>query len=210
MANTISPVVSAAVEATRASDAAIAAQVPFEGFNFSRAQDPSTSAKDAFAYAVHHAPPPPGEDKQALEIWFEQYIRPQMEAFGHRIDWVQGDKMGFTSAQGSFTVDYLRGAGAPGWAVAWQADAAGAGGTAGTAASGAPADYEAFMQRLAALVSPDASREDMEAAIHRAARDTGVPYLEVYKESIRLPGLGWVDLVAGYGGGNGCWQWLVK
>lgn len=210
MTNAISSIVSAAVEMARASDAATASEVPFEGFNFARAQDPSTSAKDAFAYAVQHAPPPPGGDKQALEIWFEQYIQPQMEAFGHRIDWVQGDKMGFTSAEGSFTVDYLRGAGASGWAVAWQADAAGAAGAPGTANNGAPADYDAFMQRLAALVSPDAGREDMEAAIHRAARDTGLPYLEVYKESIRLPELGWVDLVAGYGGGDGRWQWMVK
>lgn len=185
----------------------LASQVPFEGFDFVRPQDPSTSAKDAFAHAVKNAPPPPGEDKQALGMWFDRYIRPQMEAFGHQIHWVRGDKMSFTSQQGTFTVDYLRGAGASGWAVAWQvAGAASGGGMPG----GVSAAYQAFMQRLVELVSPDAEREEMEAAIRQAAEETGVRYDEVYKESIRLPGIGWIDLVGGYGGANASWQWLVK
>ncbi|MGH9382661.1 MAG: hypothetical protein ACRD2Z_18945 [Thermoanaerobaculia bacterium] len=132
-----------------------------------------------------------------------------MEAFGHEIHWVQGDKMSFTSEQGTFTVDYLRGAGAPGWGVAWQVEGAGGSGGGGVP-GGIPPAYLAFMQRLSELVAPDAERDEMEAAIRRAAEETGVPYSEVYKESIRLPGLGWVDLVRGYSGTDPAWQWLVK
>lgn len=185
--------------------------VPFEGFNFERAQNPRKSAKDAFAQAVKNAPPPPGEDKQALEAWFNQYIRPQMEALGHRINWAKGDKMNFTSSEGTFTVDFLRGAGAPGWGVAWQVEQpGGASGGGGGSASGVPPMYQAFMQRLAELVSPNASREEMEKAIRQAAEETGVPHEEVYKESIRLPGHGWIDLVQSYGGPDAKWQWMQK
>lgn len=185
--------------------------VPFEGFDFEREQNPRKSAKDAFAQAVKNAPPPPGEDKQALEAWFNQYIRPQMEALGHRINWAKGDMMNFTSSEGTFTVDFLRGAGAPGWAVAWQVEEpGGAAGAGGGIASGVPAMYQAFMRRLAALVSPNASREEMEEAIRQAAEETGVSYEEVYKESIRLPGLGWIDLVQSYGGADAKWQWMQK
>lgn len=185
--------------------------VPFEGFNFEREQNPQKSAKDAFAQAVKNAPPPPGEDKQALEVWFNQYIRPQMEALGHRINWAKGDKMNFTSPEGTFTVDFLRGAGAPGWAVAWQVEEpGGASGGGGGMASGVPPMYQAFMQRLAELVSPNAGREEMEEAIRQAAEETRVPFEEVYKESIRLPGLGWIDLVQSYGGADAKWQWMQK
>jgi hypothetical protein len=184
--------------------------VPFEGFNFERLQNPQKSAKDAFAQAVKNAPPPPGEDKQALEEWFNQYIRPQMEALGHRINWVKGDKMNFTSPEGTFTVDFLRGAGAPGWAVAWQVEEPGGSSGGGGLASGVPPMYQAFMRRLAELVSPNASREEMEEAIRKAAQEPGISYEEIYKESIRLPGLGWIDLVQSYGGADAKWQWLQK
>lgn len=98
-----------------------AGTTPFEGFDFSRAQDPTFSAKDSFAAAASAAgTPPPGLDKSALAGWFNQYIRPGMEANGHTINWVDGDKMNFTSPQGTFTVDWVRGAGANGFAFAWQ------------------------------------------------------------------------------------------
>jgi hypothetical protein len=187
--------------------------VPFEGFNFEREQNPRKSAKDAFAQAVRNAPPPPGEDKQALEAWFNRYIRPQMEALGHRINWAKGDKMNFTSSQGTFTVDFLRGAGDANWAVAWQVEEPGggaSGGGGGGMATGVPMMYQAFMRRLAELVSPNASREEMEEAIRQAAEETGVPFEEVYKESIRLPGHGWIDLVQSYGGPDAKWQWMQK
>lgn len=108
---------------TTYSGAGQAGGVGLEGFNLGRAQDPKTSAKDAFAQAWGQAQAaPPGEDKAALGAWFDQNIRPSMEANGMTINWVDGDKMNFTSPQGTYTVDWYRGAGAPGGAGAWQVD----------------------------------------------------------------------------------------
>lgn len=111
-----------------------------EGFDLGREQDVSFSAKDAFAAAVAGAgTPPPGEDKAALGAWFQEHIAPAMEANGHTINWVDGDKMNFTSPQGTFTVDWYRGAGAPGGALAWQVEGDGAAGGAPAPAGGAAA-----------------------------------------------------------------------
>jgi len=97
--------------------------IGLEGFDLSRAQDPSFSAKDSFAKAWQAAgAPPPGLDKGQLAGWFDQHIRPAMEADGHTINWVDGDKFNFTSPQGTFTVDWVRGAGADGFAGAWQVE----------------------------------------------------------------------------------------
>lgn len=103
--------------------------LPFEGFNFTREQDPAKSAKDAFAMLVSQAPDlPPGEDKAALAAWFQQHIAPGMNALGHTINWVNGDKINYSNWEGTYTIDWLRGAGAPGWGIAWQPQ----GGTPGT------------------------------------------------------------------------------
>jgi hypothetical protein len=114
--------------------------VGLEGFDLGRAQDPSFSAKDSFAKAWQAAgSPPPGADKPALTAWFDQHIRAQMEADGHTINWVDGDKFNFTSPQGTFTVDWVRGAGAEGFAGAWQVEdgSGGNGATPPPAAAGA-------------------------------------------------------------------------
>lgn len=112
-----------------------------EGFDGQREQKVEYSAKDSFLAALDNAPePPPGEDKAALKVWFEKYISPAMTANGHKINWVDGDKMNFTSPQGTFTVDWYRGAGAKGGAPAWQVEGAagesGGGGTTAQAAGG--------------------------------------------------------------------------
>jgi len=93
-----------------------------EGFDFNREQNTGRSAKDAFAYLANQAPPPPLNDKAALAAWFNQYIRPGMDALGHRVTEVNGDTFRFSNWQGDFTVDYGRGAGAEGGALAWQVD----------------------------------------------------------------------------------------
>ncbi len=92
-----------------------------EGFNFDREQDTAKSAKDAFAYLSNQAPPPPINDKNALGQWFEKYIRPGMDALGHKVSSVNGDTFTYGNHEGNFTVDYGRGAGAEGGALAWQA-----------------------------------------------------------------------------------------
>jgi len=91
-----------------------------EGFDFQREQNTGKSAKDAFAYLANQAPPPPLNDKAALGAWFTQYIQPGMNELGHKVTNVNGDKFGFENWQGKFNVDYGRGAGADGGALAWQ------------------------------------------------------------------------------------------
>jgi hypothetical protein len=94
---------------------------PFEGFNFEREQNPGKSAKDAFAYLANQAPPPPFEDKAALGEWFRTHIQPGMDQLGHKVLSVQGDTFTMTNWQGTGTVDFVRGAGAPGAAFHWGA-----------------------------------------------------------------------------------------
>jgi len=93
-----------------------------EGFDFNREQNTGKSAKDAFAYLSNQAPPPPINDKAALGQWFTDNIRPGMEALGHKVNSVEGDKFNFSNWQGDFDVDFGRGAGAEGGALAWQVD----------------------------------------------------------------------------------------
>lgn len=93
-----------------------------EGFDFAREQDTGKSAKDAFAYLANRAPAPPLNDKAALGAWFTQYIKPGMDALGHTVSSVDGDKFRFKNWQGEYDVDYGRGAGADGGALAWQVD----------------------------------------------------------------------------------------
>ena len=97
-----------------------------EGFDFAREQNTGKSAKDAFAFLSNQAPPPPLHDKAALGAWFNQHIKPGMDALGHKVSDVQGDKFRFKNWQGDYWVDYGRGAGAQGGALAWQADDANA------------------------------------------------------------------------------------
>lgn len=51
-----------------------AGQNRYAGFDTQRAQDPTTSAKDAFYAATQKAPPMP-KDKAGSEVWFNQYIK---------------------------------------------------------------------------------------------------------------------------------------
>jgi hypothetical protein len=95
----------------------------FEGFNFGRPQDQKKSAKDSFAFHAGKAPDAPTGDKNQLGAWFDQYIKPGFEADGHKtIGATQGDKFTYGNHERNFSVDFGRGAGAPGGALAWQAD----------------------------------------------------------------------------------------
>jgi EF hand len=93
----------------------------FEGFNFESTNDLRLSAKYAFAAAAQKAPSMPYTKTEA-ENWFNTYIKPTMEALGHRINWVKGDKFQFTDSVGTFVVDFVRGADGPDPALAWQAE----------------------------------------------------------------------------------------
>ena len=93
-----------------------------EGFDFAREQNTGKSAKDAFAYLSNQAPPPPINNKGALGAWFKQYIEPGMNALGHKVNRSGDDWFNFSNWQGTFDVDFGRGAGADGGALAWQVD----------------------------------------------------------------------------------------
>ena len=85
----------------------------YSAFNTSREQDPGRSAKDAFAMISNNAPPPPGHDRAALSAWFNQYIRPGMDALGHRVLSADSDGFTYTNHEGTFRVDFYENAGAP-------------------------------------------------------------------------------------------------
>jgi hypothetical protein len=90
----------------------------FEGFDLGRAQDTTKSAKDAFASLAAKSGTLPTTKAEA-ETWFNTNIKSGMEALGHTINWVQGDKFSFTNWQGTFEVDFVRGADGPNPAFQW-------------------------------------------------------------------------------------------
>lgn len=97
----------------------------FEGFDFDREQNVQKSAKDAFASLADSYGSVPATKAQA-ESWFNQNIRSGMEQLGHKIDWVKGDKFQFTNWQGTYVVDFVRGADGPNPAFTWLAEFPGA------------------------------------------------------------------------------------
>lgn len=97
----------------------------FEGFDFGREQLVEKSAKDAFAMLAGKVGSVPAT-KAGAEAWFNEHIKSGMEQLGHKVDWVQGDKFQFTNWQGSWVVDFVRGADGPNPAFWWGADPAGA------------------------------------------------------------------------------------
>lgn len=90
----------------------------FEGFDLGRAQDTSKSAKDAFASLAAKSGRLPTTKTEA-ESWFNANVKSGMEALGHKINWVQGDKFSFTNWQGTYEVDFIRGADGPNPAFTW-------------------------------------------------------------------------------------------
>lgn len=131
-----------------------------EGFDTAREQNIQKSAKDAFAYLSQQAPPPPTNDKAAMGVWFKTYIEPGMKQLGHNVTEVEGDKFRYNNWEGDFWVDFTRGAGAPGGALAWQADAA-QGGPANqaynhtqTAIMGVPQRQQPRVSVASAILSP--------------------------------------------------------
>jgi hypothetical protein len=174
-----------------------------EGFDLTREQDPGFSAKDAFLAGVQQAgTPPPGEDKAALGEWFTANVQPFMEAQGHTINWVDGDKVNITSPQGTGTIDWYRGAGAPGGALAWQAEGAGGGGGV-SGSSGATSIQDAYAW-LKANADPSWSRSEMEAAVTAAFGD--VPGFEkAYAGDVVINGRK-IDLITDFEGANPSWS----
>jgi hypothetical protein len=107
--------------AAGAGTAAAGASLKFEGFDFAKNADPAKSAKYAFAAAAQKAGSMP-TSKADAEVWFNQNIKGEMEKLGHQIDWVKGDRFQFSNWQGTFVVDYVRGAASTNPALAWQVE----------------------------------------------------------------------------------------
>ena len=97
------------------------ASLKFEGFDFNKNADPAKSAKYAFAAAAQKAGSMP-TSKADAEMWFNTNIKGEMEKLGHQVDWVKGDRFQFTNWQGTFVVDYVRGAASSNPALAWQVE----------------------------------------------------------------------------------------
>jgi hypothetical protein len=95
----------------------------FEGFDLGRAQDPSKSAKDAFAMLAAKSGSVPATKAEA-ETWFNSKIKSEFEALGHKVNWVSGDKMSFTNWQGTYEIDFIRGADGPNPAYTWLVEGA--------------------------------------------------------------------------------------
>lgn len=93
----------------------------FEGFDFARPQNTQKSCKDAFASLAMNAGYMP-TTKAGAEEWFNTNIKAGLNELGHTVDWVQGDKFQFSNWQGTWVVDFVRGADGPNPALAWGAE----------------------------------------------------------------------------------------
>lgn len=107
--------------ATPGATAGTTSNIKFEGFDFAKNADPAKSAKYAFAAAAQKIGTMP-TSKADAEVWFNTNIKGEMEKLGHQIDWVKGDRFQFTNWQGTFVVDYVRGAASTNPALAWQVE----------------------------------------------------------------------------------------
>jgi hypothetical protein len=203
----------AAQEGTQAATPAGAAAgangggLQFSGFDFNRAQDPSKSAKDAFAAAAQKAPPMTDTSKAGAEAWFREHIAPQMEAAGYKIYDLQGDKAWVGSKEdpeGKTPVDWLINAGGSNPQIGWQPDDGGgsSGGTiSGTSGAKSVQDAYAWLKQNA---DPSWSREQMQAAINAAFAD--VPgFVEGYAGDAVFQG-GKLDLITNFGGPGASWS----
>jgi hypothetical protein len=111
----------ASTASTSTATASAASNLKFEGFDFTKNADPAKSAKYAFASLAQKSGMMP-TGKADAEAWFNSNIKSGMEQLGHKIDWVKGDRFQFTNWQGTFVVDYVRGAASSNPALAWQVE----------------------------------------------------------------------------------------
>lgn len=84
----------------------------YSAFNTGRQQDPGKSAKDAFAMISNQAPPPPFNSKAGMANWFNTYVRPGMDALGHKVISVNEDGFTYSNHEGTFFVDFGQNSGA--------------------------------------------------------------------------------------------------
>jgi hypothetical protein len=100
-------------------------QGQFAGFDFNRAQDRSRSAKDTFAYYGNDSAAMSDQrwrTKDGADDWFNEFIRPGLEAEGYQVGDVQGDKAFVhtrENPEGTW-IDFVQGADGDNPMPAWQ------------------------------------------------------------------------------------------
>jgi hypothetical protein len=194
---------SSATTPTGAQAGATGGGLPFSGFDFNRAQDPSKSAKDAFASLAQQAPQLADTSKAGAEAWFRQHIAPGMEAAGYKVFDVQGDKAWVGAREdpeGRVPVDFLINAGGSNPQIGWQPD----GGGAAVAAGDAPGDIAGAYEHLKSIAHPGMSRAEMESAVAQAFGN--VPGFEkAYAGDVVINGRK-IDLITDFEGANPQWS----
>lgn len=92
----------------------------YTGFDTARAQDPSTSAKDAFLAASQASGSMPSS-KDDAESWFNQYIKQALVEAGYQVDQVVGDKAYVRTREnpGGEWIDFLQNAGGENPMIQW-------------------------------------------------------------------------------------------
>jgi hypothetical protein len=178
-----------------------------EGFNMNRFGNPEGQGNNTWKYRVgsvlsQYAPNREGLGQAA------EYLRGQgvdVQQSGGNGD-VLSFGSGITDENGNLIgdIDVGRGFGAGGSGWAWQPMGGGQPGGQGQGGGDINSAF-AFLQQN---VAPNASKEQMEAAITQAF--SSVPGFQgAYKESVNINGQ-WYDLVGGYGGANPSWQLMPK
>lgn len=195
--------------------------ITFEGFDLTRAQDPQRSAKDAFAQIASSVGTTP-QTKTEAEEWFNQHIRAGMEGLGHTIDWVNGDKFQFTNWQGTYVIDFVRGADGPAPALTWLVDSTSgvpslSGGTPPPPIAPGTPVQEAFETLAAASNETPQTKQEAESWFNRYIRagleSIGVNINWVIGDKFEYMGATGpvvVDFVVGADGPNATLGWLVE
>ena len=147
----------------------------YAGFDTQRAQDPTTSAKDAFLQAATASGSMPSTKDEA-EAWFNQYVKQALIDAGYQVDWVEGDKAFVRTRENpqGEEIDFLQDAGGANPMLAWQSNMAGqttAGGGAGSDTSGQQG-FDNF------LLGDDSATDDVDAAIQKLL-ESGMSFDEI-------------------------------
>lgn len=109
--------------ARRYPGSALGNQQYFAGFNFGREQNRETSAKDTFAYgASQGAQDLRWRNSQTSAAWFDQYVRPALEAEGYTVHAVEGDKALISTRENpeGTWIDWVQGIDGDNPMLAWQ------------------------------------------------------------------------------------------
>jgi hypothetical protein len=137
-------------------------QAHFGTFDTSRAQDQDKSAKDTFlANASVGSNDLRWQKKETAGAWFDQYVRPGLEARGFKVGEVIGDKAFVhtrENPEGTW-IDWVEGVDGDSPRLTWQDESYGGGG-AGAAGAPTPGASAGVAPPLTGLVSADPTSPD--------------------------------------------------